>query len=167
MTKVKSVAVVGYHILNLLVPYSGFIAENLSTSLEERKHELDQKNESIKEKDDKIRELTESFHAQNDKLSQMEQKVQHWMQKAESKPRNRESVENAHTLRVCVTQLEQTILSQGEKVRKQEETIKSQGEKVRRQEESLADKDKANYKLQQVRDRLDQNLLKTTKEKER
>ncbi|XP_062594828.1 golgin subfamily A member 4-like [Saccostrea cucullata] len=51
-----------------------------------------------------------------------------------------------------------------DKVEKLEKMVSSQNKKMKQQEQWLTEKDKTNYKLQQIRDRLDENLKKSSKE---
>lgn len=51
-----------------------------------------------------------------------------------------------------------------EQMERLEKTVSSQNKKMKQQEQWLTDKDKTNYKLQQIRDRLDDNLKKSAKE---
>lgn len=51
-----------------------------------------------------------------------------------------------------------------EQVERLEKTVSSQNKKMKQQEQWLTEKDKTNYKLQQIRDRLDDNLKKSAKE---
>ncbi|XP_078326757.1 uncharacterized protein LOC111124018 isoform X6 [Crassostrea virginica] len=56
------------------------------------------------------------------------------------------------------------VRSLRDKVEGLEKTVGSQSKKISKQEQWLREKDKTNYKLQQIRDRLDDNLKKSAKE---
>ena len=108
--------------------------------LQQQDLQIDKQRELIDQKDKRFRTLEEELEATTAKLQHLQRTV----------GRGGEDSGEARSLR--------------DKVEGLEKTVSSQSKKISKQEQWLREKDKTNYKLQQIRDRLDDNLKKSAKE---
>ena len=108
--------------------------------LQQQDLQIDKQRELIDQKDKRFRALEEELEATTAKLQHLQRTV----------GRGGEDSGEARSLR--------------DKVEGLEKTVSSQSKKISKQEQWLREKDKTNYKLQQIRDRLDDNLKKSAKE---
>lgn len=108
--------------------------------------QIDKQRELINQKDQTYRSLEEELESTTAKLQQL--------QRVATTATDEESAE----------QWRKEAQGLREQVERLEKTVSSQNKKMKQQEQWLTDKDKTNYKLQQIRDRLDDNLKKSAKE---
>ena len=108
--------------------------------LQQQDLQIDKQRELIDQKDKRFRALEEELEATTAKLLHLQGTVG-------------QSGEDSGEVR-----------SLRDKVEGLEKTVGSQSKKISKQEQWLREKDKTNYKLQQIRDRLDDNLKKSAKE---
>lgn len=108
--------------------------------LQQQDLQIDKQRELIDQKDKRFRALEEELEATTAKLQHLQGTM----------GRGGEDSGEARSLR--------------DKVEGLEKTVSSQSKKISKQEQWLREKDKTNYKLQQIRDRLDDNLKKSAKE---
>lgn len=108
--------------------------------------QIDKQRELINQKDQTYRSLEEELESTTAKLQQL--------QRVATTATDEESAE----------QWRKEAQGLREQMERLEKTVSSQNKKMKQQEQWLTDKDKTNYKLQQIRDRLDDNLKKSAKE---
>ena len=108
--------------------------------LQQQDLQIDKQRELIDQKDKRFRALEEELEGTTTKLQHLQGTV----------GRGSEDLGEVRSLR--------------DKVEGLEKTVGSQSKKISKQEQWLREKDKTNYKLQQIRDRLDDNLKKSAKE---
>lgn len=108
--------------------------------------QIDKQRELINQKDQTYRLLEEELESTTAKLQQL--------QRVATTTTDEESAE----------QWRKEAQGLREQVERLEKTVSSQNKKMKQQEQWLTEKDKTNYKLQQIRDRLDDNLKKSAKE---
>lgn len=108
--------------------------------LQQQDLQIDKQRELIDQKDKRFRTLEEELEATTAKLQHLQGTL------------GRGGEDSGETM------------SLRDKVEGLEKTISSQSKKISKQEQWLREKDKTNYKLQQIRDRLDDNLKKSAKE---
>lgn len=111
--------------------------------------QIDKQRELINQKDQTYRSLEEELESTTAKLQQLQRTATTTGRGADEESAERWRKE-AQGLR--------------EQVERLEKTVSSQNKKMKQQEQWLTEKDKTNYKLQQIRDRLDDNLKKSAKE---
>lgn len=108
--------------------------------------QIDKQRELINQKDQTYRSLEEELESTTAKLQQLQR------------------VATTNTDEESAEQWRKEAQGLREQVERLEKTVSSQNKKMKQQEQWLTDKDKTNYKLQQIRDRLDDNLKKSAKE---